>query len=170
MNKTLVKACGGISIVFAIILTTSNARAAQEENFVDEVVVTDGEPLNEQLDENDTATSQSAIAASAAGATIVVAQSSGEDVEDVVSEKEEEEGTPEEEYTIIDQYSLPRSSAPVAVDSTIQTSAPIGSNSQDALSRPPGVKKDSSVRFFFPTLSIGISTQHNPAREPGGEK
>lgn len=142
-------------VPFILLLIVAIA-SAQQENFVGEVALLDEQSINVD----------SGVASSALE-TIVLAQSEAEDnseSETDLNDNESDTNGDDDSTTWADQHSLPKSSTPVAVDVNLQSGSPVGQNTQDALSRPSGVKLDSATGFF-PSLTIGISKQSNPSRD-----
>jgi hypothetical protein len=155
------------SLISAICMISLNAHSSGTELFIDQFPVLP----------NETYASSSATAVVPAG-VVVIAQSStsssvGTEIDNVKSDASESQEDLEERFEdqidLFDQYSLPRSAAPVAVDSSLQTSSPIGHNSQKSLSRPEGVRVDAESGFF-PSITIGISREINPVRVEKNEK
>ena len=155
------------NLIVAFCLIGSSVYASGAEFFVDEFSAFP-EATN----------SASTVAVGAATGALLVAQSStgsstGTEINNAESDasesQEDQEDQFEEQMDLGDQYTLPRSAAPVAVDSSLITSSPIGHNSQSSLSRPKGVRVDAESGFF-PSISIGISREINPLRVEENEK
>ena len=157
MSNQLIRFFVGI---FTLLLAgAGSAYAAQKERFVGEVDLIADHTANSLENSNTVSTGSSA---SSTG--LLVAQNTQDNQSDSDTEENQPEQGESEGQDIVDQYSLPRSAAPVAVDQSLQTSSPVGENTQAALSRPSGVKIDSAMGFF-PSLTIGVSRTENPARQ-----
>ena len=67
-----------------------------------------------------------------------------------------------------DEITSAREFEPIGTNANLRTTAPLGKNSQSAINPPGGVKTQSNLGFF-PSLSITVSSQDNPARVADGD-
>ena len=148
-----------LSIVPIFMAIISVVHAAQEENFVGEFTV----PA--QVDENTSGGGQGTLVPAA----VILSQAVGQESSSGTAVKtKDEQGTDSEsdDNEGDEPYALPQDASPVVVDSNLQTGSPIGHNTQTALTRPRGVRSDSTTGFF-PSLTIGAGKESNPRRAPG---
>ncbi len=84
---------------------------------------------------------------------------------------ESQQGEPEtgDDTEYVDTLSLPTVAAPVVIGTAPQTTAPVGRNTQEAVSPPQGAQVNSNLGFF-PSLTISATRRDNPAREHGEDE
>jgi hypothetical protein len=144
-------------IVVIVMMVLPVVHATQTENYVGEFTV----PV--QMDES---TSGGGALVPAA---VILSQSSGQESSSGTSvNSEDEQGADSEtdENDSDETFVLPQDASPVVIDSNLQAGSPIGHNTQTALTRPRGVRADSTTGFF-PRLTVGVSSESNPQRAPG---
>ncbi len=136
---------------------------AQMESFVGEIkfaAVNFVEEINFQVamqSSNTVIPSQTTLVPAA----IVLSQAA---VENSTGDEAEENGGIYEDEE--DDELATKNASPVAIDSNLQSGSSIGNNTQTALSRPKGVNT-SGRTGFFPSVTLGISTENNPTRTNG---